>query len=1040
MNKYIQNRKDERYMRFESMVGAKGEFWEIYVPNEHNIWLCEGVIGSEGTNSHLFWRDYCSMDEWVNYQWASKLVDAKQEAGFVYAGEVKKIIDVTFRKALTSKNQQDLLDCLRDGYSPFSVVTSEDNVSSTMEVSIAAGNINSIETLFKAGVNIDGPPKWQGCDFDHSSSPLVFALEEDKDAKVIKFILKLGADINKTSGSVPITPLHAAQSVELVKILLDNGAIVDAVDGFGRSALNRFLGFNSASNNEIIKLLVNYKADVNKKDDFCGSPPMLVAAYWGNCEAVQFLLDNGADLSICNNDGENALIRMVSGRYSEPHTKIIQILLKAGLDANARKKGEVTALMVAAERAATYDEALAYIDLLVTAGADIDARDEAGKTALMRVAGMSGPTVKFLIKAGANIDLQDATGKTAAMFAAVPVSDEKWKSTALKSLIKAGANLAIEDVSGCSALQTYSAEAASLLLDAGVVPNAADGANLITRAIAQDNLTLALKILEKGEYLIKSDGFNINKKILSAFIKKIAAVDPLLLLSLSSRDADIRALLDRYLKDASTEVLPEYAQQDELPAILKLGVWPGVGKGKGPPNLPPFWNALIHPSPILLSNPKPLPPAAIDVIARMVLMSTHDAPIPAIAQVQAACDRQSLANFALSIFHEWVDKGSKANDGLFQVLGYWGDGRAAKTLTPLIQHWPKVQLSQRAAMGLEILGTMGSDIALMQIQAIAAKTKYDSLRLRAEALLKKVATTRNLSAEQLEDRLVPSFDLSDDGVLRLDFGSRYFVAGVNEQLQPILKDAHGIAIKALPKASPADDVSLAAQSSEKWREFKKDIKPVATLQLSRLEQAMSNSRRWAGDDFINLLVNHPLLQKAVRGLVWAAYDKKNLVSTFAFRPDGTAVDVKGIAFVIKPDARVGVPHPLDMGAELAAWKEVFQQTKQAQPFPQLVRKVYLKESDLDGTLFGLEGLVVPSLAFKCLKAMGWDGDGDTFGGTFYSFDRSFPSGSASISVTPGLNLAAYDTLASEQTLSVDSAGLDPVDFSELIRELQTLKA
>jgi hypothetical protein len=43
-------------------------------------------------------------------------------------------------------------------------------------------------------------------------------------------------------------------------------------------------------------------------------------------------------------------------------------------------------------------------------------------------------------------------------------------------------------------------------------------------------------------------------------------------------------------------------------------------------------------------------------------------------------------------------------------------------------------------------------------------------------------------------------------------------------------------------------------------------------------------------------------------------------------------------------------------------------------------------------------------------------------------------------VSPGLNLAAYDAIASEQTLSIDYEGLAPTDYSELIRELQTLKA
>ena len=1078
MNNYIESRNKERYMRFEKVAGATGEFWELYVPDRFNIWLCEGAIGSEGVNSHLSWRDWGSMDEGVNLQWASKLVDAKQNDGFFYSREVKKIIDTRYKNALTSQNPQELLDCLCDGYSPFAVVDSQDHAGSAMENAIAGGVVESVRTLVNAGCHIDRLPEWRGVSFNFSRSPLLFALANSGDTKMIEFILALGADVNKTSGSESMAPLHAAL----------------------------YYGGNSGECCEIVKILIKHKANINNAG-YRGDGPIILAASRGAHDAVQLLLDNGADLSVCNDDGENSLILAASAGSN----KTIRILLNAGLDANSRNKDGKTALMFAAEgcdiealnslitagadieaedkygksalmfaasrhnieainhlitagvdidaidndgqtaliAAAADRGSIEVINCLVTAGADIDARDKDGKTALIYVAGGSENTwhfgagentslVKWLIKAGSSLDLQDATGKTAAMFAAWPARGEKWKSTALKSLIKAGANLALEDRSGRGVLQTRSAEAAMVLLDAGVVPNATDGESLLGLAIADDNLTLTLKVLEKGVYNIIPVIANI-KKNLPTLLKKIAVTNPLLLNRLTSQNADIQALLDGYLKKSLSAVASEYVRENELPDILKPGVWPGLGKGKAAPNLPGFWNALIHPSPRLLSNPKPLPPDVIDTIGQMILMSNHDAPIPAIAQVQAACDRQSLANFALSIFHEWIDKGSKANDGFFQVLGYWGDGKSAKTLTSLIQHWPRVHLSQRAALGLEILGTMGNDIALMQIQAIAAKTKYDSLRRRAEALMQEVATARNLSAEQLEDRLVPSFELSDDGILKIDFGSRFFLAGVNERLQPILKDANGLAIKALPKVTPSDDVRLAAQSSAKWLEFKKDIKAVAALQLGRFEQAMSNSLRWVGEDFNNLLVNHPMLQKAVRGLVWAVYQKKKLVSTFAFRPDGSAIDVNGIAFVVPPDASVGVPHPLDMGAELDAWKEIFRQSKQAQPFPQLVRKVYLKESDLDNTLFGLQGLVVPSMAFKGLKALGWDLEDNLINVYFDSFSRCFASGSASITVSPGLTLAAYDAFGSEQTLSVDAQGLAPVDFSELVRELQTLK-
>jgi ankyrin repeat protein len=1032
MNKFIETRNNERYMRFEHIAGASGKFWEICVPTRFDIWLCQGEIGSEGTNSHLSWRDWGSMDEGVNLQWASKLVDEKQKTGFVYAGEVKKIIDAKYRGALTSLNPQELLDCIQEGYSPFAVVDVKSHAGSAMEIAIAGGVLESVRALVNAGCSIDNLPKWKDVNFDFSRSPLLFALEYTKSAKMVKFILELGADVNKTSGSESKAPLHAAGSVELVKIILKHGANVDTVDRFGRSALQRLLDYSSNSYFEMIKVLIKYKAEVNNRD-MVGDTPIITAARNGNHEAVELLLGTGADLSACNDEGANALVEAV-WRHDESHTKTIRILLKAGADANSRMKGKVTALMVAADR-----DAGGNIKLLIEAGADIDAIDDERKTALLRVAGLKGTAVKSLIKSGAALDLQDKTGKTAAMYAATNFERrEKWKSTGLKSLIGAGANLAIEDSSGRGPLQTDCIEAAMILLDSGALPNKIDSESLMSLAIADDNLTLALKVLEKSDCNIKF-GNAKSKKNLPVMLRKIAAANLPLLSRLSSQEMGIKALLDAELAHSSRVVVSEYVPTDELPDILKSGVWSGTETGKAVSALPSFWNALIHPSPRLLSSPKPLPPAAIDTIAQMVLASTHDAPIPEIAQVQTACDRQSLAKFAWSIFHEWTGKGNKATDGFFQVLGYWGDDDCAKALTPLIRNWPKVQQSQRAAMGLEILGTMGTDVALAQIQAIAAKTKYDSLRLRADALMKKVATTRKLSAEQLEDRLVPSLDLSDDGALRLDFGSRYFIASVNEQLQPILKDANGIAIKALPKASSTDDARLAAQSSEKWLEFKKDLKPVSGLQLSRLEQAMSNSRRWVGEDFNNLLVNHSLLQKAVRGLVWAVYHKKKQVSTFAFRPDGTAIDVNGIAVVVKSDARVGVPHPLDMAAELPAWKEAFRQSKQAQPFPQLVRKIYSKESGLDNTLFGLQGLVVPSMAFKGLKALGWNRDSDTFAGTFDSFSRRFASGSASITVSPGLSLAAYDALGSEQTLSVSSAGLAPVDFSELVRELQTLK-
>ena len=1037
MNKLLETMPKQRYMRFECFAGSSGTFWEIYIPDRFNIWLCEGLIGSEGKNSHLSWRDWGSMDDGVNLKWASKLINAKEKAGYVYAGEVMKIIDDRYRNALVSEKSQDLLDCLKDGYSPFSVVDSDNKVGAAMEIAIAGGVTESIRTLINAGCNINSFPEWKDVYFDWSRSPLLFAFEYSKNVKMIEFLLALGADINKPSGQESKTPLHAADTPYLVRLLLEKGANIDAPDTFGRSKLHRLVNYSTSGEAiEIIKILIESKANVNTKD-ISGDTPLISAAAGADHQGVQLLLGNGADLSACNKRGENALIASFSRRYVKDREKTIQLLLSAGADPNFRMKGGATAFMVACESSGV---APTDIRLLLNARADINAKDKDGQTALMRVVNSSVPLVRFLINAGAKLDLQDSNGKTAAMLAAVPIGSTKWKSSALELLVKAGANLALEDKNGRTALQTHSADAAIFLLDAGLTPNEADGQRLLSAAVTQNHMALALKLLAKGSYPIKLDA-QVTKTKLAAFTTRLMGVNPLLLQSFKSNDEAVQALLEQKLQKSADAPIAECAGLNDLPAILKPGAWPGTGKDKPKvPTLPVFWNALAHPAPVLRSCSKPLPQHAVDTIARMALLSTYYTPIAEIGEVTAACVPESLASFALSVFQEWADKGSKTDDGLFQMLGYWGDSKAARTLTPLIQQWPKVQLSHRSALGLEILGKMGTDIALTQINAIAAKTKYESVRSRAEALLQKVASDRNLSAEQLEDRLVPSLELSDDGTMKLDFGHRYFVASVDEQLQPTLKDAKDATIKTLPKATAVDDADLAAQSAERWREFKKQLKPLAGLQLARFEQAMSNSRRWLGEEFNSLLLNHPLLQKVVHGLVWAVYEQDSIVSTFSFRPDGSAIDATGHVVTISADARIGVPHPLDLADSIDAWKDIFRNSKKAQPFPQLVRKVYAKKEDVDGTLFGLEGLVVPSLAFKGLKSLGWDRDEETFGGTFSYMHRRFPSGSASINVAPGLNLAAYDAIASEQTLSIDYEGLAPTDYSELIRELQTLKA
>jgi len=460
-----------------------------------------------------------------------------------------------------------------------------------------------------------------------------------------------------------------------------------------------------------------------------------------------------------------------------------------------------------------------------------------------------------------------------------------------------------------------------------------------------------------------------------------------------------------------------------------------------PPVLPKFWSADVYPPPRLKTNNKALPVYAIDALSNMMSLSNSEVRTPALDAVIESCDPKSLANFAWGAFEEWAAKGQKDSEWIFDSLTYLGDDTCARKLTPYIRNWPRENGIARARKGLEILAAIGTDVALSQIQAISQKNKYQSILDSAQEMMKVIAIARELTPQQLEDRLVPDLGLSDRGEIKLDFGQRHFIGSVDAQLKPIVRDASGSVLKAPPSAGKDDDKNLAKQAAAEWTALCKDLKPIAKLQLERLELAMVNSRRWTGSDFKTLFVVSPLLQNLVKGLVWGIFTSKTKLSaSFMVNSENAFVDVDGKVVKISDGSSIGIVHPLLLDeASLAAWQKLFAKQKQVQPFAQLVRKVYRAKDDIEETRFGLNGATVASKALKGLLAMGWHTDiGDA--GWIYSFERGFSSGRTSLAAEPGVHITDYEYNSKEQKLEVTIPdSLNPMEFSELIRELMTLK-
>src|SRR5262249_51629969 len=161
-----------------------------------------------------------------------------------------------------------------------------------------------------------------------------------------------------------------------------------------------------------------------------------------------------------------------------------------------------------------------------------------------------------------------------------------------------------------------------------------------------------------------------------------------------------------------------------------------------------------------------------------------------------------------------------------------------------LRAWPGESQHQRAVTGLEILRSIGSDTALMQLNGIAQRLKFKGLQNRARELMQAIAEDRGLTRDQLEDRIVPDLDLDERGGRTFASGPRQFQLGRGADRKPLVRGEDGKPRDDLPKPGAKDDAAKAEAAVADWKLLKKQLREALKVQAFRLEQAMVTGRRW----------------------------------------------------------------------------------------------------------------------------------------------------------------------------------------------------
>lgn len=231
------------------------------------------------------------------------------------------------------------------------------------------------------------------------------------DVHAIERLAREGGDIDKKKTSLNlegVTPLYLAveyQQLDAVKTLIRLGANVNAKDNYGMSPLMCAATTDEAV--ELLTLLIGAGAKINDQDKE-GKSALDWAAFYGNVDAINLLLDNGANPNVVYGDRVSAPVAWAVMEEHSGTLESIKALLARGANVDTPCVG-----VPALHTTALYGK-LAFVKVLLDAGANPNSRDKSQYTALVCAATRKHlEVVKMLLERGSDVNAVNDIGESA---------------------------------------------------------------------------------------------------------------------------------------------------------------------------------------------------------------------------------------------------------------------------------------------------------------------------------------------------------------------------------------------------------------------------------------------------------------------------------------------------------------------------------------------------------------------------------------------------------------------------------------------------